>query len=536
MKSLPRVLFILFVVGLIGFGIYMVYSNQQVAEKEAETKTAESKAQIVNELRLGIAEFDTMNPVLSNNKNVQDLAKIIYEPLVDLSVDYKAVPCLATEWSKVENNGYLIKLREGVKWHDGTNFTSRDVKFTIDQIKNPEYYSIYKANVKNVTKLDIIDNYTIRLTLDSDVPFFEYNLTFPILSESYYSGQDFLTTGKNKNPVGTGKYKVYAEEDGSLTLNKYKDYWGGNSQENDKHGIKIIHVFMYDSMGEAYNSFKIGNLDLISSNNLYVENYIGTIGYNRKDFKGKEFDFIAINTESQVLSNPEIRRAINAAIDRSSIISSIYNNKFMSAEFPLDYNNWIYKQEFKKQEYNPSLVDKAFTNDGWELRNAVWRKIINYSTIRAEIRLVVNSANTERVKAARMIRDQLANVGISVNVVEADSEQYQNYMNNKNYDMIIVGTRAPFSPNLNTYLGAGNFSKYYNDELSKLLSEVNNISDANLLIERYNRIYELYSENMPFISLYFNIGTVCYSPNLMGEVTPNCYNVFYNIEKWYRQY
>ena len=78
MKSLPRVLFVLFVAGLIGFAIYMVYNNQNSEEQEVETRTSEVKPQIINELRLGIAEFDTMNPILSNNRNVQDIAKIIY--------------------------------------------------------------------------------------------------------------------------------------------------------------------------------------------------------------------------------------------------------------------------------------------------------------------------------------------------------------------------------------------------------------------------------------------------------------------------
>lgn len=535
MKSVPRIIFVLFVAGLIGFAVYTIYNNQGTSDIDEEPRVAEIEPQIINELRLGIAEFDTMNPILSNNKNVQDIAKIIYEPLVNLSVDYKAEPCLATEWSKIEGNGYLIKLREGVKWHDGTDFTARDVKFTIDRIKSDEVTSIYESNVRNVIRLDIVDNYTVKLTLDSDVPFFEYNLTFPILSESYYSGQDFITTSKNRNPVGTGKYKVYAEEDGSLTLNQNKDYWN-KKEENTDYGIKTIYVYVYSSMGEVYNSFKIGNIDLVTTNNLYVENYIGTIGYNEKDYKGKEYDFIALNTENKVLSHPEIRKAIFLAIDKTNIIASIYNNKYYSANFPLDYTNWLYKVDDTELSYDPGQVDRLLTENGWELRNSVWRKIENYNTLRANLTLVVNSSNNERVAVAEKIKEQLANVGISITIKTASDSQYQNYLNNKNYDMIIMGTRIGFSPNVNTYLGEGNFSKYYNEEMMTILSEIKNISDSTLLAEKYKRVYEIYNEDMPFISLYFNRNTVCYSSNLMGEVTPNCYNIFYNIEKWYRQY
>ena len=186
MKSIPRVLFVLFVCALIGFAVYTINSNKSTTETEKEIRYSEVEPQVINELRLGIAEFDTMNPILSKNRNVQEIAKLIYEPLINLSADFKLEQCLATEWSKVDNNVYVIKLREGVKWHDGSNFTARDVKFTIDKIKGESITSIYEGNVKNVIKLDIVDNYTVRLTLDSEIPFFEYNLTFPILSENYY--------------------------------------------------------------------------------------------------------------------------------------------------------------------------------------------------------------------------------------------------------------------------------------------------------------------------------------------------------------
>lgn len=409
LKSLPKTIFILFVIGLIGFSAYMIYNNQKNVTIDETEKAGEIKPEIINELRLGIAEFDTINPILSKNKNVQDIAKIIYEPLVTLSVDYKAEPCLATEWSKIENNGYIIKLQEGVKWHDGTEFTARDVKFTIDQLKSNAISSIYQSNVRNIVKLDIVDSHTIKLTLDSDVPFFEYYLTFPILCENYYTGQDFVTTDKNKNPVGTGKYKVYAQADGTLTLNENKEYW--NRQEtNEEYGIKTIHVYLYASMGEVYNSFKIGNIDLITTSNLYVENYIGTIGYNRKEYRGREYDFLSFNTENRALSHAEVRKAVSYAIDKSSIIANVYNNKYYTADFPLDYNNWLYESSSTSSGYNPSQVETILIENGWELRNGIWQKKENYTTLRTKFTLVVNEANTERVQVAENMKEQLERV------------------------------------------------------------------------------------------------------------------------------
>ena len=140
------------------------------------------------------------------------------------------------------------------------------------------------------------------------------------------------------------------------------------------------------------------------------------------------------------------------------------------------------------------------------------------------------------MQVCQSIKEQLEAVGIQITIRQVSDSQYQNYLDNKNYDMILVGTSGVFNPDLTTYLGTGNLSNYTNDELNTLLAEVKNIQDSNLMAEKYQRIYEIYREDMPFMSLYFNRNTVCYSPYLMGDITQNCYHVFYHVEKWYRQY
>ena len=65
--------------------------------------------------------------------------------------------------------------------------------------------------------------------MDSEVPFFEYNLTFPILSKDYYDNEDFVTSSKNKNPVGTGKFKISEAESSYLILEKNSSWWNKES-------------------------------------------------------------------------------------------------------------------------------------------------------------------------------------------------------------------------------------------------------------------------------------------------------------------
>ena len=151
-----------------------------------------------------------------------------------------------------------------------------------------------------------------------------------------------------------------------------------------------------------------------------------------------------------------------------------------------------------------------------------------------QLNLSVKASDQARVLVAQNIQAQLANQGIRVNVVQLTDEQYSNVINTKNYDMLLCSINLSYSPNLETFLGNNNLANYTNEELKSILEEVKNTNDENILKEKYKRIAEIYKEEVPYISLYNNKFTVCCHSNLKGDVTPNWYNVFYNVAGWYK--
>ncbi len=221
-----KYVFATFIIIILGFSIYKIKKDE--AEKKQEQQIASNQEEQIKEIKLGIAGIDTMNPILSNNKNVQDIYKLIFEPLVNLTAEYKAEPCLAKEWAKQGDNSYLIKLRENVRWSNGHQLTSEDVRFTIDRLKDTQ--TIYSSNVQNVVGIDIVDDYTLKINLDKEVPFFEYNLTFPILSKEYFEGEDFVNTSKNDAPIGTGQFKITEVQSSYIILEKSTNWW--NKEKN----------------------------------------------------------------------------------------------------------------------------------------------------------------------------------------------------------------------------------------------------------------------------------------------------------------
>ena len=530
MKSnIEKYIFFGFIAILLAFAIYKMNTiNNENSSNNGGATSIESK-EVIKEIKIAVAELDSINPILSNNRNVQDVSRLIYEPLINLTQDFKAEPCLATEWGKTDNT-YIIKLRENVKWSNGEDFTGEDVRFTIDKLK--EISSIYSYNVQYVIGVDVIDDYTVKINLDRNVPFFEYNLTFPIMSKAYYEGENFSNTDKNNNPVGTGMFKISQVNESNLVLEKNNNWW---NRKNKNIILENITINTNSSMAEVYNSFKMGNIDLVNTENLNYTDYIGTIGYSTKDYPGREHTFLALNTQNEVLSNTEVRQAIGHSIDKNNIVGSVFGGKYYTADFPLSFGSWLNNYtEDANSDYNIELSNKVLEEAGWTQRRGVWQNTINGRTQKLSFTLLVKSSDPGRVAVANVITNQLAGAGIEINIKSVSDAQYNASLESKNYDLLLATAQVAASPDLTTYFGENNLSNYSNGEVSSIMQEVSNTADENVLKEKYARLKEIYKTDVPYVSLYFNKNVALYTTNLAGEVNPNWFNLFYNVENWYK--
>ena len=521
MKSnFVKYIFIIFIIAIIIAVIYKLNKNEEdTIEEEPKISTEE---EMIKEITLGVASFDTINPILSQNKQIQEISRIIYEPLFELDSEYKLQKCVVKDWAKTSATTYLIKIRNDVKWSDGTTLTIDDVLFTIDILK--QIPSIYGNNVQYIIGAEKVDDDTVQITIDHEITFFEYNLIFPIMSKIYFEGQDFSTTEKNNAPIGTGKYKIVYNDNDKIILNKNENY------SREELTLETITIVKYASLGELYNAFKLGKVDIITTTNTGIEDYIGTIGYNKQEVAGREFDYLALNTQNTILSNVEVRNALSHAINRDNIVATLYNNKYKVTNYSLDYGSWL-KGDNGDNSYNPDLAIQILEQNGWEYKYNKWQKTENYYTKTLSFKIVVQASNQTRVTVAEMIKSDLTNIGINATIVKASDTQYQYYLQNKNYDSIITGTTVSANPSIETYIGASNFN---NEELNNLMNEIKNISKEDLLKEKYTRIREIFNEQKPYIGLYNSYYAVASSWTLRGNVTANWYNIFIDINNWYK--
>ena len=389
---------------------------------------------------------------------------------------------------------------------------------------------MYAYNVEKVIGLEVIDASTIKIDLSEPVPFFEYNLTFPILPNNYYLGEDFYNSAKT--PIGTGKYKIVLMDGTSIILGKNDKWWNINNQPPR---IEAINIKLFSEMGEVYNSFKLGNLDIITTSNNQVQNYIGTIGYTKHEFKGRDYTYLAFNCQDSVLKNDEVRKAISYSIDRNNVVTSTFGTDRIVSNYPLDYGSFLYTEGKLNFEYNQDQAKRVLMQQGWEYKYNTWRRQEDdYSTSKIELTLTVNRDDAGRVSVAENIKNQLEQVGMKITLRQVSASQYNDILDNKNYEMILTGVYNSFTPSLETFFGNNNIQNYYNNDITNLLNQSKNTNDLNTLKECNDKIIDIYNNDLPFISLYRDKSSVIKSQNISGEITPNNYFSYYNINTWSR--
>ena len=300
------------------------------------------------------------------------------------------------------------------------------------------------------------------------------------------------------------------------------DRWKNIKTETPR--TQSITIHKYNAIGEIFNTFKLGNIDIVSTYMNNYSDYVGTLGYNKREYAGRDYDFLSFNCSDNILSDVSVRKAINYAINKDNIVSTVLNNSKSVANSPLDYGSYLYKNE-GQISFNQDEAKRTLLDGGWTYASNRWQKNINGYVRNITLSLVVNQNSEERVRVAENIKSQLADVGIKINVVKVNDDKYYDYLNNKNYQMILTGVTNSVNPDLTYFYGNGNISNYYNEEV---LSKINSI-------DSYSDVQKIVNEEVPHIGLYRNRGTLILNLNVGGDFAPNSAFLYYNFYKWYRQ-
>ena len=222
------------------------------------------------------------------------------------------------------------------------------------------------------------------------------------------------------------------------------------------------------------------------------------------------------------------------AINKKEIIEKICNSKYKIANSPLDYAAYIndYKEE---QIYSTQKAREILTTAGWKEEDGNWTLNKEGKKIKLQLNLTICDQNEERILAGEIIKEQLEQIGIKINVRILPESIYNQEIENNRYDLLLVGMQTSFAPELEMYLGKGNLSNYRNEEIKELIFEMNNIKEEAVLKQKYRQVMNIVENEVPYIGLYFHTKKFMYQKNLKGNINPTSNNLFYFIETWYKE-
>ena len=516
------IMLLITIVIVLGFVIGIKNVKMEPEEIYEDTSLKNVSTEIyVDELNLAISEVDTLNPLKTKNSQVASILSLIYEPLVTYESSEELEGALATEWSKLDSYTWIIKLREGVKWHSGKDFLAEDVIFTFNLLRNNDL--TYSSNLKNVKEIEKLNEYSLKIILNEKDDYFINKLNFPIIPEYYFKNEGFNNEDKLNRPIGTGAYKYSSmDEEKNIKLESNFSWWKKDSMK-----LRRINLYRYDTYGEAIKAFKSTEVDLIVTNMSEWQEKFGTIGINSYSFENSEYELIIPNCQNMALSENSVRRAILQGINRENIINSIYNDNASISDIPIHTNS---KNSINNAEYDLEKAKQILINANWNQNESGWQKDINGRIQTLNFTLLVNNESEKKIETAEKIKDDLLELGIKITVKKVSMDTIKKAIEQDDFDLILASFDIKNETEIQENVlknNSKNYSNYSSDEMEKLLEKLR-IDDKSYNENMY-AFAMLYKNDAPYIGLYFKTSTMLTNKSVKGNFEPTWSNYFRNI-------
>lgn len=481
-----------------------------------------------------MADAEDCDPIGVRTEEMYQLFSLVFDTLIGVNGSNMLVPSLAMSWRSGGERIWLISLRQGVTWHDGSSFTADDVVSTYDRIRRQTdgYYSDAAENIVSLMKLD---ESTIRVEMRSAGLSALYCLNFPI-------------TKANSDEVlmGTGAYRLENMTDEEIKLTVNTDWWGGTPQ------IETVEFLARGSNDLAIASYEAGMLDFVPTNSLTAKQYSSAGETVVASCMTQQMETLLINHNNTHLRKREFRSAIAHLVDRSSIIANVYMNNARSCDMPVPPDSWLYDSSQVVYSYDRELALSLLTEQGYTIDED---GNIGYFSEKVSLRILVGSTpeNSVRAEAAQLIADSLTSFGIGVELITANHDtasaspdpeseapysgdtEFVRLLREGNWDLALVGFSLSESNSLSKYLtpsGSNNFGHYSSETMTALIEIMDSAVDEASLREAAYAVQSEFAEELPFIVLYFRLNSVIYSADIQGIGQLREPRLLENMKNW----
>ena len=413
---------------------------------------------------------------------------MVYDTLIDYTIEGNLEPCLATEWSANEDYTVLtFKLREGVKFHNGEPFTSDDVRFTIEKGRDCPGAPIYDR-VKHIVDIETPDDYTIIMTLDA--PNYDFFSECSNIVGFVICNREACEADPDNGPmVGTGPYAIteFVSSE-SITYERNEDYFGEKP-------ITRCWIQRYVAEETArYLMFESGEADFVVVNAANIPRFIDNPNYTMSSFVVNNCGYIALNCQKAPLDDINFRLAVAYAVNDEEIVQLAFGG-FAAAHDTGAMWGWsaAYKAtDIEKRTQDLELAKEYLAKSSYDGRT---------------IEVAASMPHTKKIAAVVMA--ELQAIGINAAVYECDGPTLTAKTLWGQNELDIVANSQVFTTlgkSINSAVTANNSNKAYfiNEECEELVAKADVTPDGPEREALYHRIQEILYEEVPYVTTAHN--------------------------------
>lgn len=464
---------------------------------------------------------ESFNPQITLSGTARNAtAPTLYNRLLDFEPGTtKLVPSLAKRWEiSPDNRSYTFELRDDVSFHSTAYFTpsrkmnADDVLFSFNRQLDKEHpyhmvgggtYQYFQGMGmdKLITKVEKLGDHRVRIELSQPEAPFLSNLAMPfmsILSSEY--GEQLQRENRKADidmlPVGTGPFKFRRYQKGtSIRYKANEAYWQGQP------AIGNLVFSITPDPSVRYMKLKKGECDLVvypsPSDIAQIKSQSGMV---LAEEDGLNIGYLAMNTEKPPFDNVQVRRAIAHALNKQAYINAVYLGNAELAINPYPPSMWSHNDEVAQYEYNPEkarkLLQKAGYSDGFKV--TLWTLPVS------------RPYNPNGRKMGEMMQQDLAKIGVEVELVSYDWGTYLDKVKRGEHDMVQLGWAGDNGDpdnflytlfSCDSVQRGSNNSRYCQPEFESLIKRARRESDLATREQLYREALRVFSEDVPVIPI-----------------------------------
>lgn len=459
---------------------------------------------------------------------MQDIMiRAIHNALVAYDTDYVMYPDLA-ESVEVQPDGlkYTFKLRQGVKFHDGSELKAADVKYTIDYYRDPANASVIQTSYTGVGSVDTPDDYTVVVNMETINADSLVNWAAnPIVHSAHHKEVGDATY--STSPIGTGPFKLKEWKASEYTeVEAFDDYFKGRPI------IDIIRMEVVPEDAVRKAALETGDADSSAWPLLVEDSLALEQDPNFKVFRtpGESIKHFPINNQKPYFSDKRCRQALMYALDRQRIIDDLWNGAAEVAHSNLTPVSPYHKADLKQYEFDPEKAKALLDEAGWTVgADGIREK----EGVKFSFTCTAKAGDQARKAIAELTQQLFKDVGVEMQIAEAPVAEILEAMRSGTMEMSIFnwtygGVLSPDPTDTLSSTGGNNFPHFQNAEMDELCAKGLQVVDPEKRKPFYDRIQEIFVEEVPVLYLQYDTWMLPFATRVEGlpDTTANTYPLY----------